>query len=50
MAGGICIYNRILALIAPVFKPALHNFRASSGNQTLNFLDFMRFKTAIESR
>jgi hypothetical protein len=48
MAGGICIYGQILVLIAPVFKPALDNFRAAFRNDAPDFRNFMRFEPAIE--
>jgi hypothetical protein len=48
MAGGVCIYITILALIPSAFKPALDNFRAALQNDPPDFRDFMRFESAIE--
>src|ERR1039458_3319400 len=50
MAGGVCIYVKILVLIASVFKPALDNFRAALRNHPPDFRDFVRLEPTIEGQ
>src|ERR1017187_4334025 len=50
MAGGVCIYDGILVLIASVFKPALDNFHAAFRDHPPDFRDLVRLEAAIEGQ